>query len=163
MITTNNITAQGLNMGTMTPQASKFVDQRFSSATKHNANLLTFGVAAQTIVPIMQACIIQQNITKQSIHSASRTLYHTNKLFFYINYYLFPMFSHKLIPRSFPVTHPNNKPSMHLQGCAIIPIIQPGYSGYSSTILPLTRLLKTPIHKLDQFLITMSIDQHVVL
>ncbi len=27
----------------------------------------------------------------------------------------------------------------------IIPIIQPGYSGYSSTILPLTRLLKTLI------------------
>jgi hypothetical protein len=29
--------------------------------------------------------------------------------------------------------------------CVIIPIIQPGYSGYSSTILPLARLLKTLI------------------
>jgi hypothetical protein len=27
----------------------------------------------------------------------------------------------------------------------IIPIIQPGYSGYSSTVLPITRLLKPPI------------------
>ncbi len=27
----------------------------------------------------------------------------------------------------------------------IIPIIQPGYSGYSSTVLPITRLLNPPI------------------
>jgi hypothetical protein len=37
MITTNNITAQGLTMGTMTPKASKLMDQRFHWLKCHNA------------------------------------------------------------------------------------------------------------------------------
>jgi hypothetical protein len=37
MITTTNITAQGLTMGTMTPKASKLMDQRFHWLKCHNA------------------------------------------------------------------------------------------------------------------------------
>jgi hypothetical protein len=37
MITTNNITAKGLIMGTMTPKASKLMDQCFHSLKCHNA------------------------------------------------------------------------------------------------------------------------------
>ncbi len=37
MITTNNITAQGLTMGTMTPKASKLMDQCFHWLKRHNA------------------------------------------------------------------------------------------------------------------------------
>jgi hypothetical protein len=37
MITTNNITAQGLTMGTMTPKASKLMDQHFHWLKCHNA------------------------------------------------------------------------------------------------------------------------------
>jgi hypothetical protein len=69
----------------------------------HNANSFTCGIAALTIVPSMQASIIQQNIAKQSVHSTSRTLYHDNELFSAVYSNLFPTFSHKLIPRSFPV------------------------------------------------------------
>jgi hypothetical protein len=55
---------------------------------------------------------------------------------------------------------------MHLRGCVNIPIIPIGYSRLSKYILPLTDysnpdLTSSPIdpHKLDQFLITISIDQ----
>ncbi len=47
-----------------------------------------------------------------------------------------------LAETSFP--HPLS-PLADLPPIVIIPIIQPGYSGYSSTVLPLTRLLKIPI------------------
>jgi hypothetical protein len=36
MVTTNNITAQALTMGTMTPKASKSIDQRFHWLKCHN-------------------------------------------------------------------------------------------------------------------------------
>jgi hypothetical protein len=37
MITTNNITAQGLTVGTMTPKASKSMDRHFHWLKFHNA------------------------------------------------------------------------------------------------------------------------------
>jgi hypothetical protein len=146
MLTTNNITAQGLTMGTMTPNASKSMDQCFHwlKCCSAQRQFLYLWCCSIDNSPNMQASIIQQNITK-SVHSTSRTLYHNNELFFSVHSNLFPMFSHKLIARSFLVKLLSNKPSMHLQGCVIIPIIQPGYSGYSCTVLPFTRLLKTPI------------------
>jgi hypothetical protein len=59
---------------------------------------------------------------------------------------------------------------MHLQGCVNIPIILIGYSRLSKYILPLTDYSNPDLtsstidpHKLDQFLITMSIDQQSLL
>jgi hypothetical protein len=135
-------------MGTMTPKASKSMDQCFHWLECCNA---------QCQFLYLWHCGIDNCANYASKHHPAKhqqavrpfyiqdSLYHTNELFSYVHCNSCPKFSHKLIPRSFPVTLPTNKPSMHLQRCVIIPIIQPGYSGYSSTILPLTRLLKTPI------------------
>jgi hypothetical protein len=65
-ITTNNITAQGLTMGTMTPKASKSMDQCFigSNFGMPNTNSNIFGGRASSIAPTTPANIMHQNIIK---------------------------------------------------------------------------------------------------
>ena len=87
MVTTNNITAQGLTMGTMTPKASKSMDQRFQWLKCRNAQrqFLIFGVTAFTTAPTTTANIILRNITKPSAHSTFRILFHVNETSFFFN------------------------------------------------------------------------------
>ena len=152
MITTGNITAQGLTMGTMTPKASKLMDQCLHWLKCRNAQcqfLYLWHCGIDNWANYASKHHPEKHHTKQSIHSTSRTLYHNNELFSSVHSNLFPMFSHKLIPRSFPVKLLSNKPSMHLQGCVIISIIQPGYSCYDP-YYP-TRILRLFKHSLTYY------------
>jgi hypothetical protein len=77
MVTTNNITAQGLTMGTMTPKASKSIYQRFHWLKSHHAQclFLYLGNAASITEPTMPANIIRPNTNKQFGPSTSKTHY----------------------------------------------------------------------------------------
>jgi hypothetical protein len=82
MVTTDNITTQGLTMGTMTPKASKSMDQCFHwLKCRHAQHQFTYcGVAAPSIAPTTPANIIRPSIIKLSAISTSRTHSHTSKL-----------------------------------------------------------------------------------
>jgi hypothetical protein len=54
------------------------------SAIMPNVSFSISGVAVPTTTLIMPANIIPRNITKQSIHFISRTLYHVNELLIFI-------------------------------------------------------------------------------
>jgi hypothetical protein len=61
-VTTNNITAQGLTMGTMTPKASKSNDQRFNWLKCRNASLtatscLNNDKATNKLIDILRGCV----------------------------------------------------------------------------------------------------------
>jgi hypothetical protein len=78
IVTTDNITAQGLTMVTMTPKASKSMDQRFQWLKCRNAQhqflyLWRHGIHNRADY------IIQQNTTKLSDRSTFRILFHVNE------------------------------------------------------------------------------------
>jgi len=61
-VTTDNITAQGLTMGTMTPKASKSNDQRFNWLKCRNASLtatscLNNDKATNKLIDILRGCV----------------------------------------------------------------------------------------------------------
>jgi hypothetical protein len=70
LVTTNNITAQGLTIGTVTPKASKSMDQRFHwlSFGTHNANSNIFGARVYSIALTTPAKIMHKNIIKMFTH-----------------------------------------------------------------------------------------------
>ena len=74
-ITTNNITAQGLTMGTMMPKASKLNDQWFNclNAATHSANSNIFGEKVFSIEPTMPANTTGHDTIKPSTHFMSLT------------------------------------------------------------------------------------------
>jgi hypothetical protein len=92
MITANNITAQGLTMGTMTPKASNQWTNASTglNAATFNNNSSTFGTAASTTEPTMPANIIRPNTTKQFGPSTLKTHITTPKILFpYLHQFTF--------------------------------------------------------------------------
>ncbi len=70
LVTTNNITAQGLTMGTMTPKASKSMDQHFHwlKCCSAHTNSNIFGARVFLIAPTTPVNILPQNIIKIFAH-----------------------------------------------------------------------------------------------
>jgi hypothetical protein len=68
--TTNNITAQGLTIGTMTPKASKLMDQHFHwlNVDMCNTDSSISGKKVSLIAPTNPANIMHQNIIKMYAH-----------------------------------------------------------------------------------------------
>ncbi len=67
---TDNIKAQGLTIGTMTPKASKSMDQQFHwlKCRVHNASSYTFGALASSIAPTTPVNIMHPSIIKLFAH-----------------------------------------------------------------------------------------------
>jgi hypothetical protein len=85
MVTTDNITAQGLTMKTMTPKASKSMDQRFHWLKCRNAQhqfLYLWHCSANNHADYASKHhpAKHHQVTKQSVCFTSRTLYHINDL-----------------------------------------------------------------------------------
>jgi hypothetical protein len=81
MVTTNNITAQGLTMGIMTPKhPNQWINASIgSNAAMPNVSFFISGVPALTIAQTTPTNIILQNITKQSVRFTFRTLPQVNE------------------------------------------------------------------------------------
>jgi hypothetical protein len=75
----DNITAQGLTMGTMTPKDSKSMDQRLLWLKCRNAQcqFCYLGTKASSIAPTIPANTIHPNITNMYTHSTFLTAIHS--------------------------------------------------------------------------------------